>query len=133
MPVVDTPVLASAPAPSDPNRIPVNTHVFSKAITDPRRSCGARHWINALSGTKISALDVPRTTMSVNVAAKPGAVRPTTASIMATPAAPSGIKPYSTRALDRRPTHRAPTPIPIDSIMSGRPDCQSETRSTAFA
>ena len=49
------------------------------------------------------------------------------ASMTATPAAPresSRIRPV---ALDRRPTHRAPTPIPIDSIMSGRPDCQSET------
>ena len=60
MPVVETPVLASAPALSDPRRIPVKTQVFSNAITDPRRSCGARHWISALSGTKIKALDVPR-------------------------------------------------------------------------
>jgi hypothetical protein len=65
-------VLASAPAPSDPNRMPVNTQVFSNAITDPRRSFGARHWINALSGTKIRALDVPRMIMSANVAVRPG-------------------------------------------------------------
>src|SRR5262249_15300307 len=133
MPVVETPLVASDPAPNDPNKIPVKTHVFSSAMTEPRGSDGARHWMSEWRGTKINALASPRMPMRASVHPKPGATSPSVERMMVTPIAPSGIKPYSTRPWERCPANRAPAPMPIDNIMSGSPDCQSDTPKTALA
>ena len=78
-------------------------------------------------------LAIPRTSINATVPPSLGVVRPSTSNVRKTPIAPNGISPYSTRDGESRPTRTAPTPIPTDSIVRGRPAMVSDKPSTALA
>ena len=65
--LVEKPALASEPPASEPNRIPVKTHVLENEMTAPRRSGGDLHWRMAFSGTKMKEQETPRSPNTRNV------------------------------------------------------------------
>src|SRR5262245_66369602 len=65
--LVEKPTLASEPPASDPERIPVKTHVLENEMTAPRRSDGDLHWRIAFNGTKMKEQKIPRSHRSRNV------------------------------------------------------------------
>ncbi len=133
MPVVERPALAREPPTSDPNKMPVKTHVLENEMTAPRRSDGDFHWRMAFSGTKMNELEIPSTPIMRKVPVNGGARRPRDSNVRNTPMAPIGMSPYSTRFREIRPTSIAPIPIPTDRMVSGRPDIPSDRCKTAFA
>ena len=84
-------------------------------------------------GMKMSALDMPNAIMSASVPLNWGVHQPRIRRNMATPAAPRGTSPYSTRERERRPTTSAPSPIPTEIKAEGTVAKASERPSTAFA
>ncbi len=133
MPTVESPAFAKRPPLSEPSRMPVKTQMFSRAMTDPRRSSGARHWTKALIGMKMSALEMPSAIISARVPLKGGADQPRIRRNRATPAAPNGTNPYSTRERESRPTTIAPSPMPTEIKAEGTVASASERPSTALA
>ena len=133
MPVVEIPALAREPPASDPNKMPVKTQVLEKEMTAPRRSGGDFHWRMAFNGTKMNELEIPSATIMRNVPDNGGDRAPSKSNVRKTPIAPKGISPYSTRFFEIRPTSIAPTPMPTDKTVSGRPDIASDRCRTALA
>src|SRR5574337_1375318 len=132
IPVVEIPTLAREPPARDPNKIPVKTHVLENEMTAPRRSDGDFHWRMAFNGTKMNELEMPNAPIMTNVPDNGGAKAPSRSSVRNTPMAPRGIRPYSTRFFEIRPTSMAPIPMPTDRMVSGRPDIASDRCKTAL-
>src|SRR5690349_24031864 len=122
IPVVERPALAKEPPTSDPNKMPVKTHVLENEMTAPLRLEGDFHWRMAFNGTKMNELAIPSIPIMRNVPVSGGARMPSDSNVRNTPMAPKGINPYSTLFREIRPTRSAPTPMPTDRMVSGRPD-----------
>ena len=84
-------------------------------------------------GMKIRALDTPRAIIKTSVPVNAGIHQPSVSRNVATPAAPNGTSPYSTRDRERRPTTRAPIPIPTEMSAEGTVASASDSPSTALA
>ena len=105
--------------------MPALAIMLARAITAPRRSAGARHWISALSGTNTSPAEKPTRAIRRIVPARRGPIRPNASVLRVSPIAPSGTSPYSTLDAESRPAATEPTPIPMPIAARGRPVCHS--------
>jgi hypothetical protein len=102
------------------------------AITAPRRSSGARHWISALSGTISKPPASPIAPRTSRDSAKRGSHSPKTSANSASAAAPSGSRPSSIFLAESLPASTLPSPMPIDSAISGKPTLRSGSASSIF-
>ncbi len=133
MSVAERPTCDRNPAPREPTSMPPNINVLPNAMTAPRRSAGARHWMSALIGTLMKPLAMPSRAISVRVPVRLGGIRPSARSAPAMHKQPGGIRPISIFEAERRPASAAPMPMPMPRIASGRPDSSSDSASRLLA
>ena len=128
----ETCIARTPPLLNEPRRMPVKTQMFSRAMTEPRRSCGARHCTRALMGMKISALETPKAIISRSVPLNAGLPTQNQQEGRDAGHAQRDVSPYSTRTGESADDQRA-APDAYGDQRRGTVANASERPSTALA